>query len=70
MGKRALASLTSLSIRDERSWLCVGVEGEEVTETGGELMRCLTLSLVRFGLLLSLRPSSYSQMASSADMSS
>ena len=65
-----LASLSSLLTREERSWLWVEVEGEEVTEIGEELIRCLILSFVRFDLLLSLRPFSYSQMALSADMSS
>ena len=69
MGKAALAWLSSLSTRGERSWLWVGVEGEEVTETGEELMRCLILSFVQFGSLLSPSLSSYSRMASSADMS-
>ena len=69
MGKVALACLSSSSTREERSWLWVGVKGEKVTEDGGELIRCLILSLVRFDLLLSLRPSSYSRMALSADMS-
>ena len=69
MGKVALACLSSLLMREERSWLWVGVEGEEVTEIGEELMRCLILFFVRFDSLLSSSPFSYSWIASSADMS-
>ena len=69
MGKVAWAWLSSLSTREERSWLWVGVGGEEVTEIGEELMRCLILFFVRFDPLLSPSPSSYSRIASSADMS-
>ena len=66
----ALASLSSLLTREERSWVCVGVDGEEVTETGEELMRYLALFFVWFAPLLFLSPSSYSRIALSVDMSS
>ena len=47
----------------------MGVDGEEATEIGEELMRCLILCFAWFNPLLSPSPSSYSWMASSADMS-
>ena len=46
------------------------MDGEEVTEIGGELMRYLVLFFVQFAPLLFLSPLSYSRIALSADMSS
>ena len=48
----------------------MGVDGEEVTETGEELMRYLALFFVWLVPLLFLSLSSYSWIALSADMSS
>ena len=47
----------------------MGVDGEETTEAGEELMRCLALFFGRLAPLLFPSLSSYSRIASSADMS-